>query len=600
MSVIEFPLQGCTALNLYTPYGGTNHGSIGDPDVFCSYDYSACIREHGFVSLRYRLARLALLQLQACSDILCNADRDTVHSLISCEPPASLFSVRACTRSNARILFIRNFQRTPEAIVVTVTLSIRHKNIVSHLEVPHRTCVTCASDVLLPASRITILLSTLPLLMRSQRGDADVIVVCAGVGSIVLEEPEDRKLQFHSDSPKHFTRTTVDGCTSLTFCAGTVVTALEPSITINVLSPQSSVVTPLKLDLSSSLAPAMQLHESLLELEWMQMPNAWAMWPWRHASGPLNDLQLDASAGHIVYRYTFSLSAEEAVTFNLSARHVLNMWINGRHVAHKVAYSNPWRLATVNQAAGLVTSILPSPLIMKAGYSCGNDNPRRGSLSVTVGSPVVHEGSNELIIVVDNLGHQRQALVHDDCRNPRGILSFSCSSSAVISNMHWSYAAQTCTTATNAMVTHGVPVDEVMQLHNAETAENWKSAKQPFRLSSDGLQWFRTHLSIPQSLLTAAKFPLPLRLSVSGVVPPNANACARVCLWMCVCNTDACFPELFKCLRLPSCPHSVCQAPHPACSGSTVGPSADSTRSLGRRRRCMYLMASGNRKTKSC
>ena len=194
----------------------------------------------------------------------------------------------------------------------------------------------------------------------------------------------------------------------------------------------------------------------------------------------------------------------------------MNMWVNGSHVAHKVAYSNPWRLASVNQAAGLITSILPSPLIWKAGYTCGNDNPREGSVSLTVRPPVVHEGSNELIIVVDNLGHQRQGLCHDDCRNPRGILSFSCSSDAVISNSHWSYAAHICANATNSIVTHGVPVDDVMQLLHAEDASNWKPVNQPARLESDGVHWFRACLSVPQSLLTAEKFPVPLRVSVSG------------------------------------------------------------------------------------
>ncbi|KAJ3268212.1 hypothetical protein HDV01_003263 [Terramyces sp. JEL0728] len=39
--------QGVTAFNLYMFYGGTNWGTVGDPDVYTSYDYSACIREYG-------------------------------------------------------------------------------------------------------------------------------------------------------------------------------------------------------------------------------------------------------------------------------------------------------------------------------------------------------------------------------------------------------------------------------------------------------------------------------------------------------------------------------------------------------------------------
>jgi hypothetical protein len=568
-----YAAQGCTAMNLYTPYGGTNHGSIGDPDTYCSYDYSACIREYGFVSLRYRLARLALYQLRACSQILCNSERDECHPYVTSQPRDALFSVRVCQRSQGRLLFLRNFQTDSNVMVVTLSCTHRGKTIVSQLEIPHRSCMTCVCNVLLPISRITVVLSALPLLMRAERDDADVLVFSEGIGAVVLEQPEGRQMQFYSDKPDAFAHTTIDGIVSLTLCAGAVVTvrcsgnaddsaantcvlvclsradaltftrdggsaatwgawhsrldgdsvvafALEQSLTINLLSAQTSLVTRLNFDLSTGLAPAVQLNEQLRSIEWRCLSNVWAMWPWRAVTGPLNDLQLDAVAGHIVYRHTFSLSAAEPVTIKISARHVMNMWLNGRLIAHNVAYSNPWRLVTINQAAGLIMSILPSPLIMKAGYSCGNDNPSRGSVSVTVQPPVVQAGGNELVVVVDNLGHQRQAAIHDDCRNPRGILSFSCSSAAVISCPHWSYASETTSNAANALVTHGVPADDVMKGLKAEDASNWKPLAQPFALDSDGVHWIRAFLAIPPPLLAAEKFPIPLRLSVSGESPP--------------------------------------------------------------------------------
>ena len=572
-----YAAQGCTAVNLYTPYGGTNHGSIGDPDTFCSYDYSACIRECGFVSLRYRLARIALYQLSACSDILCHADRDTAHPYVSCEPKSALYSVRVCSRSGARVFFVRNFDPTPQTMRVALTLRVGGSSVVSVLDLAHRACTSCVSGVRLPSSGIVVALSTLPLLLRIQRGDVDVLFLSAGAGGIMFEQPEGQQLAFHCDQPDMFSHNssggvvllspranavvtvrrsanpdespqpacvvvclssadaltfTHDGGSSATWgpwhsrfdCDSVVSFALEPSLTIKRFAPQTLSVTQVDVDLSSGFAPALQLQQRLQQLEWQRMPNVWAMWPWRTATAPLNDLLLDAAAGHIVYRYTFSLSAAKAVTFKLSARHVANMWVNGRHVAHKVAYSNPWRLASVNQAAGLVSSILPSPLILKAGYSCGNDNPGRGSISVTVQPPVVHEGSNELIIVVDNLGHQRQALVHDDCRNPRGILSFSCSSSADVTGALWCYAAESCSGAANSIVTHGVPVDRVMQQLGAAAVGNWTQCAQPFRLESDGIHWLRASLSVPRAALEAEKFPVPIRLSVSG--EPRADCVA--------------------------------------------------------------------------
>jgi hypothetical protein len=51
--VLETALgQGSTAFSIYMYYGGTNWGTLGDPDVYTSYDYSACIREYGHFSKR--------------------------------------------------------------------------------------------------------------------------------------------------------------------------------------------------------------------------------------------------------------------------------------------------------------------------------------------------------------------------------------------------------------------------------------------------------------------------------------------------------------------------------------------------------------------
>ncbi|KAJ3313576.1 hypothetical protein HDV04_001793 [Boothiomyces sp. JEL0838] len=52
--------QGVTAFNLYMFYGGTNWGTVGDPDVYTSYDYSACIREYGLYCSKGRHVRLVI------------------------------------------------------------------------------------------------------------------------------------------------------------------------------------------------------------------------------------------------------------------------------------------------------------------------------------------------------------------------------------------------------------------------------------------------------------------------------------------------------------------------------------------------------------
>lgn len=53
--------QGVSMTNHYMAYGGTNHGAVGDTEVYSSYDYSAFIREFGMLSERGRRMRLASL-----------------------------------------------------------------------------------------------------------------------------------------------------------------------------------------------------------------------------------------------------------------------------------------------------------------------------------------------------------------------------------------------------------------------------------------------------------------------------------------------------------------------------------------------------------
>ncbi|KAG9068015.1 hypothetical protein KI688_011606 [Linnemannia hyalina] len=108
--------QGCTMLNFYMFYGGTNWGTIGDPDVYTSYDYSACIRENGLMSGRLRNLRKGLLFLQSFSDIMVRTDavlssklqsvRSSLDKTISLQRQ-SLAS--AGTHGPVELTFLRNF-----------------------------------------------------------------------------------------------------------------------------------------------------------------------------------------------------------------------------------------------------------------------------------------------------------------------------------------------------------------------------------------------------------------------------------------------------------------------------------------------------------
>ncbi|KAG0041787.1 hypothetical protein BGZ83_001315 [Gryganskiella cystojenkinii] len=108
--------QGCTMLNFYMFYGGTNWGTIGDADVYTSYDYSASIREYGLMSGRLRTLRLGLLFLQSFSDIMVRTDavksaryhtvKSSVHNTICQQRLSKATTYRS---GSVELTFIRNF-----------------------------------------------------------------------------------------------------------------------------------------------------------------------------------------------------------------------------------------------------------------------------------------------------------------------------------------------------------------------------------------------------------------------------------------------------------------------------------------------------------
>lgn len=61
--------QGVFFVNHYIAYGGTNHGTIGDTEVYSSYDYSAFIREFGLLSGRGRIMRQSALFSRSFADV---------------------------------------------------------------------------------------------------------------------------------------------------------------------------------------------------------------------------------------------------------------------------------------------------------------------------------------------------------------------------------------------------------------------------------------------------------------------------------------------------------------------------------------------------
>ncbi|KAF9899577.1 hypothetical protein BX616_002947 [Lobosporangium transversale] len=112
--------QGSTMLNFYMFYGGTNWGTLGDSDVYTSYDYSASIREYGLMSGRLRKLRQGILFLQSFSDIMVRTDPALTGSFISTFSIRSSLDNTICQQrlsqasshqGHVRLIFMRNFSK---------------------------------------------------------------------------------------------------------------------------------------------------------------------------------------------------------------------------------------------------------------------------------------------------------------------------------------------------------------------------------------------------------------------------------------------------------------------------------------------------------
>lgn len=121
--------QGLTFANHYTAYGGTNHGTIGDTEVYSSYDYSAFIREYGMLSGRGRVMRQAVLFARSfaeCgfSDTILSPDggkgKNKTSATIKATVPSALLAVREpegkgpyrpnCGMTPPKYAFLRNLK----------------------------------------------------------------------------------------------------------------------------------------------------------------------------------------------------------------------------------------------------------------------------------------------------------------------------------------------------------------------------------------------------------------------------------------------------------------------------------------------------------
>ncbi|KAL2917651.1 hypothetical protein HK105_202938 [Polyrhizophydium stewartii] len=163
--------QGSTAFSFYMFYGGTNWGTIGDPDVYTSYDYSACIREFGHLSGRGRQLRLAAAFVRSFSDLV-SATEAECNSLrcSSLQINASLGGYLAARRRTTGLelvdfVFLRNFSPSKAATAnITVTRPNREP-VMLKSRLPYKHSFIALGNYTAP-NGLRLMLATMPVHLR--------------------------------------------------------------------------------------------------------------------------------------------------------------------------------------------------------------------------------------------------------------------------------------------------------------------------------------------------------------------------------------------------------------------------------------------------
>ena len=163
--------QGSTAFNLYMFYGGTNWGTLGDPDVYTSYDYSACLREFGHLASKTRLVRLAFAFAQSFSPefLRTEANDNPVRSSYLIKSSMSDFIAKQRTTvgpNHVHFIFYRNFNKL-KPLASTITLSRNHREPVQlRCKLGYKQSFIGIANYK-TANGLLLSLSTLPILLRT-------------------------------------------------------------------------------------------------------------------------------------------------------------------------------------------------------------------------------------------------------------------------------------------------------------------------------------------------------------------------------------------------------------------------------------------------
>ncbi|KAL0088377.1 glycoside hydrolase family 35 protein [Phycomyces blakesleeanus] len=571
--------QGVTMANVYMIYGGTNWGALGDPDVYTSYDYSACIREFGKMSMRGRNLRKTLLFAQSFAPYFSKTERVNPSASSSVENTINTQRVAVGADQPVEFTFFRNFDRK-QRTTFDVTHSSPSGVFTLECKLAYKTSFIGLGQYT-AQNGLRLLLSTLPIHLRMVHPDTNEeiwIVEPNEVGSLAFESSEIQvsgNMQnniLHREGPAsilsftkqtgHTTLTTLKGRLHLigllpeqvstlfadfeaghwnpdkqrsmpvvawgadTFYYNHHEKTLEVQYdrsqdTVNVISFKKptdkrmrALVAPDALPFVHSFVFQEHAHEQfplpvlvLLE-QWKTRAVDFRGMKW-HAlltnnNKPVWDsLDYLYTSGHSLYRTNFITpsATRPKVTLEFNARNRATVLVNGRIVGGHTTYSRQ---------------------LFSPGAKIGPDPWFLGTHTYDL-SPYVNRQDNlenEVIVLVDSFGLNRQAFIMNDVRNPRGIINARLN--GINSTAVWEITGVDVRLLDQPYNTTGFP-DENTEAVWSSTHTKIVAADKKYSFlvkASDGPFWVRTKFD--HGLKNAVdSLSVPLRLHLDGTMTAN-------------------------------------------------------------------------------
>lgn len=205
-------------------------------------------------------------------------------------------------------------------------------------------------------------------------------------------------------------------------------------------------------------------------------------------------------SGHVLYRNVFKTPASEhpKVTLSLNARHRATVIINGQVVGGHTTYSRQ---------------------LFSPGAKIGPDPWFLGTHKYDLTPWLVRSGDhleNEVVVVVESFGLNRQAFVMNDIRNPRGVIRAKLN--GVFEESAWEITGVDTRTLSNPFESTGFPDEHEETLGwktLGEVTESPKNNSYEIPISvSHGVQWFRFRFD--NKLKQSTSYNVPLRLHLEG------------------------------------------------------------------------------------